>query len=100
SERRDAELLPDLPDRLRTHPWDVQELDHLWRDRLAALRQRLDLARVDDLDDLLLDRRADSGQLLRRPVQRQLRDRRPRLAHTRGGAAVGDHPERRLALDL
>ena len=39
------------------------------------LRQRVDLAVLDDLDDLVLDRRADPGQLLRLAVERELRDR-------------------------
>jgi hypothetical protein len=60
-ERRHAELLPDLAHRLRAEAGDVQELDHLGWDRLAPLRERLDLAGVHDLDDLVLDRGADSG---------------------------------------
>ena len=81
-------------------PGMLQELDHLGRDRLAPLRERLDLAGVHDLDDLVLDRGADPRQLLRRPVERQLGDRRARLAHARGRAAVGEHAESGLALDL
>ena len=34
---------------------------------LLPLRQRVDLAVLDDLDDLLLDRLADPLELLRRP---------------------------------
>src|SRR5919108_1929326 len=58
-QRRDPELLPDLAHGLRAEAGNAQELDDLGRDDLAPLRQRLDLARLDDLDDLLLDRRAD-----------------------------------------
>src|SRR5207342_833656 len=79
---------------------DVEELDHLGRDRLAALAERLDLARVDDLDDLVLDRRADPGQLLRLAVERELRDRTAGLAYARCRAAVGENPKGRLAFDL
>ena len=64
------------------------------------LRERVDLAVVDDLDDLLLDRLADSREVLRRPVERHLRDGAGRLADPGGGAAVGDHAERRLAVEL
>ena len=64
------------------------------------LRQRLDLADLDDLDDLLLDRLADALQLLRAPVERELRDRAGGLAHPRRRAAVGDDAERVLALEL
>ena len=59
-----------------------------------------DLADLDDLDDLLLDRLADALQLLRAPVERELGDRGRRLAHARGRAAVGDDPERVLPLEL
>jgi hypothetical protein len=99
-ERRHAELLPDLANRLRAEAGDVEELDHLGRDRLAPLRERLDLAGVHDLDDLVLDRGADSRQLLGRSVQRELRHGRARLAHSSRRTAVGEHPERGLAFDL
>ena len=66
----------------------------------ALLRERLDLAGLDDLDDLLLDRLADPLQLLRRAVERELRDRARRLAHARRRAAVGEDAERLRALEL
>ena len=47
------------------------------------LRQRVDLAVLDDLDDLPLDRLADALQLLRLAVERELRDRRRGLADPR-----------------
>ena len=59
-----------------------------------------DVAGLDDLDDLLLDRLADSLQLLRVAVERELRDRGRRLAHARRRAAVRDDAERLLALEL
>ena len=62
--------------------------------------KRLDLPGLDDLDDLLLDRLADALQLLRPPVERELRDRARGLAHPRRGAAVGEHAERLGALEL
>ncbi len=67
-----------------------------------ALRfvERLDLADLDDLDDLLLDRLADSLQLLRAAVERELRDRARRLAHPRRRAAVGEDAKRLGALEL
>ena len=64
------------------------------------LRQRLDLADLDDLDDLLLDRLADALQLLRATVERELRDRGRRLAHARRSAAVRDDAEGVLPLEL
>ena len=48
-----------------------------------ALRERMDLAVLDDLDDLLLDRLADALQLLRAAVERELGDR---AAASRGSA--------------
>src|SRR5690242_8251649 len=57
--RRDAELLPYPRCRLRTEPREAHEGDDLRRDHLLALRQRMHLAVLDDLDDLLLDRLAD-----------------------------------------
>ena len=54
----------------------------------SPLRERLDVAGLDDLDDLLLDRLADPLQLLRAAVERELGDRRrrsPASASRRGG---------------
>ena len=62
--------------------------------------ERLDLALLDDLDDLLLDRLADPLELLRAAVERELRDRAGRLAHPRRCAAVGEHAERLGPLEL
>ncbi len=99
-ERLDAELAPDASCRLRPETRQLHEEDDLGRDTGLLLRQRLDLADLDDLDDLLLDRPADALQLLRSPVERELGDRGRRLAHARGRAAVGDDPERVLPLEL
>ena len=49
--------------------------DDLVRDLGLALRQRVDLAVLDDLDDLLLDRLADPLELLRAARERELGDR-------------------------
>ena len=65
-----------------------------WRNERLPLRERLDLALLDDLDDLLLDRLADPLELLRTAVERELRDRAGRVAHPRRRPPVGDHPER------
>ena len=71
-ERRDAELVPDPADRLRPEARNAHELDDLRGDELLVLRQRVHLAVLDDLDDLLLDRLADSLELLRLPFERHL----------------------------
>ena len=99
-ERLDAELLPDPGRGLRPETRQLHEEDDLGRDAGLLLRQRLDLADLDDLDDLLLDRLADALQLLRATVERELGDGARRLAHARGRAAVGDDAEGVLALEL
>ena len=58
------------------------------------------LAVLDDLDDLLLDRLADSLEVLGAPLERELGDRPSRLADARRGAPVGEHPERVLTFEL
>ena len=55
---------------------------------------------LDDLDDLRLDRLADVGQLLRLALERELGDRRGRVADPRRGAPVGGDAKRLLAEDL
>ena len=64
------------------------------------LRERLDLALLDDLDDLLLDRLPDPLELLRPAVERELRDRARRVAHPCGRPPVRDHPERLGSFEL
>ncbi len=99
-ERLDAELAPDPRGGLRPEAGEPHEEDDLGRDAGLLLRQRLDLAQLDDLDDLLLDRLADALQLLRAAVERELGDGARRLAHAGGGATVGDDAEGVLALEL
>ena len=99
-DRRDPELLPDPPRGLRAEAGQVHELDDLLGDERLPLRQRLHLARLDDLDDLVLDRLADPGELLGLAVERELRHRCAGLADAGRGAAVGEHAERVLALEL
>ena len=99
-EGRDPELLPDARRRLRPEPRQPHEEDDLGWDRALPLRQRFDLALLDYLDDLLLDRLADPLQLLGSPVERELRDRAGGVAHARGRTPVRDHPERLGALEL
>ena len=99
-ERLDPELAPDARRGLRPEARQLHEEDDLGRHAGLLLRQRLNLADLDDLDDLLLDRPADALQLLRATVERELGDRARRLPHTRGRAAVGDDPEGVLPLEL
>jgi hypothetical protein len=86
--------------RLRPEAGQPHEADDVGRDAVAPLRQRLDVARLDDLHDLLLDRLADPRQGLRLAVERELRDRGRCLAHALGRAPVGEHAERLGALEL
>jgi hypothetical protein len=92
--------VPDASRGLRPEARQLHEEDYLGRDAGLLLGQRLDLADLDDLDDLLLDRLADALQLLRAPVERELRDGARGLTHACGRAAVGDDPERVLPLEL
>ena len=46
------------------------DAERVGRDPVATLGHRLDLAGLDDLDDLLLDRLADALQVLSAAVQR------------------------------
>src|SRR5579859_4329501 len=99
-ERLDAELAPDARRGLRPQTRQLHEEDDLGRNPGLLLRQGLDLAELDDLDDLLLDRLADALQLFRASVERELRHRARRLAHTGGRAAIRDDAKRVLALEL
>ena len=58
-ERRDPELRPDPRRRLRADSGKPQEVDDTGRHEAASLRERVHLAVLDDLDDLVLDRLAD-----------------------------------------
>ena len=60
----------------------------------------MDLAVVDDLDDLLLDRLPDPLKLLRTTVECELRNRASRLQDPGCRAAVGGDAEAVGALDL
>ena len=65
-----------------------------------SLGQRVDLAVLDHLDDLLLDRLADPLELLRPSVERELGDGAPRLEDPARRAPVGGDAEAVGALDL
>ena len=60
---------------------------------LAPPREGVHLSVFDDLDDLLLDRRADARQLLGLSLERELRDRRRRIPDARRSAPIGEHTE-------
>jgi hypothetical protein len=78
----------------------VHELDDVRGDALLALGQRLDPAVLDDLHDLLFDRLADPGQLLRLALDGELGNRAAGLAHSLRGAAIGEGTELIAALEL
>ncbi len=99
-ERRDAELLPDARRGLRPESRQPHEQHDFGRNRRLPLRKRLDLSLLDDLNDLLLDRLADSLQLLRPSVEGELRDRPRRLAHPSRRTAVCEHAERLRPFEL
>ena len=99
-DRGHTQLLPDPSRGLRAEPRQPHEGDDLRRDDLLALRQRVHLAVLDDLDDLLLDRLADSGQLLGAPVQRELGNGAGRLADASRRLSVREHAEGGLPFQL
>ena len=87
-ERGYPELRPDPRCRLRADTREPQELDDPGRHHAAALRERVHLAVLDDLHDLVLDGLADPGELLR--PSRRARARRsaagtPECARPHGG---------------
>ena len=92
--------MPDARRRLRAEPGKAHERDHLGRDDLLAFGERVHLAVLDDLDDLLLDRLADSGQLLGAPVQRELGNGAGRLADASRRLSVREHAEGGLPFQL
>ena len=99
-ERGDPELRPDPRSRLRADAGEPQELDDTGGHEAAPLGERVHLAVLHDLDDLVLDRLADPGELLCAPVERELGNRQRRLPDPAGGAAVCDDLERLLLEDL
>ncbi len=64
------------------------------------LRERVDLAVLDDLHDLLLDRLADALELLRLAFERHLCDGGACLADPRRRSPVGEHAERLHVFEL
>ncbi len=78
----------------------MKEARHLFGHLGLALRERVDLAVLDHLDDLLLDRLADALQLLRSAVERELGDRAAGLPNPRRRAAICGDAERIAALEL
>jgi len=99
-DRRHAELAPDPGRRLRAETGEPHEQRDLRRHTLLALRQRVDLAVVDDLDDLRLDRLSDPLQTLGAPVESELGDGAARLADPGRGAAVRRDAEGVFAAEL
>ena len=99
-ERRHAELLPDPARGLRPEAGEAHELDDLLRNDGLAPGERAHLARLDHLDDLVLDRLPDPGEVLRLALERELRDGPAGFPDPRRGTAVGEHLECFLALEL
>jgi hypothetical protein len=99
-ERRDAELVPDAGRGLRPEARQLHEEDDLggtpafffvsaWISPISTISTIF--------SSIVLPMPCSS---FRAPVERELRHGARRLAHARGGAAVGDDPERVLPLEL
>jgi hypothetical protein len=99
-QRRHAELVPDARRGLRAETRQAHEQRDVAGHNVLAFRERVDLAVLDDLHDLALDRLADPLQFLGTAVQRELGDRAARLADPRRGAAIRGHTETVGALQL
>ncbi len=99
-ERRHAELGPEAGGGLRPDTGQAEEVDDAFRHALAPPRERLHLADVHHLDDLLLDRAADPREILGLPLEGELGDRHRRLADPAGGAPIRDDLEGLLVQDL
>ena len=97
---RDPEVLPDPAGGLWAKGREPEKLGDAGRDALLPLGQRLDLAGLDDLDDLRLDRLPDSRQVLRLAGERLLGDRAGRRADLVGRPTVRQHPELLLSVEL
>ena len=100
-QRRHAELLPDLAHRLRAEARDVAGTRPP-RAGSSCAASRAPRSRPCSTIWTILSWIVAPipGSSFAVPVERQLGDRRARLAHARGGAAVGEHAEGGLAFDL
>jgi hypothetical protein len=92
--RCDAELGPQLARRLRPEAGNVHYLDEAGGEAIADLRECGQVAGLGVLDDLVLDRRADAGELRRLAFQGELSNGNGRFADPCGRLAVGSQPER------
>ena len=99
-QRLDVELLPEASCRLRPDPRYAHHIGKRHRNPVSQLRQSGDVARVDELDDLGLDRLADSVELRRVAFARQGGDAARRVADALRCIPIGAQPERVGAVDL
>jgi hypothetical protein len=97
---RDPELAPDPAGRLRPQAGQAHERRDLDGHLRLALGQRVDLAVLDRLDDLRLDRLADPLEPHGLPVERELGDGRRRLPDARGRLAVRAEAEGVASVEL
>ena len=89
--RVDAELVEESPRSLGPEPREPGDRQQPRREALAELHRRRDLAGLDQVADLLLERRADAGELGDAPLARERGDRDGGVADDLRGVAVGEH---------
>ncbi len=99
-ERVDAELLVQPTRAFGPESRQLRHLDQPGRELRAQLLQCRDLAGLGQRHDLLLQGRADTGQLDGLSLAGELRDLRGGLAHRLGAVAVGDDPVDRGTVEL
>ena len=99
-ERVDAKLCVQQPRPLGPEPGQARDRDQPGGHLRAQLLRRRDRARVEQREDLLLERRANARQLGNAARARQLGHRHRRLAHSARRVAVGEHTVHDRAIEL
>src|SRR5438128_12200193 len=99
-EAEDAERVVDVLGRSRSQPGNASQLEERRRDLALEPSQEFQLSGGDKLDDLLLHRLTDAGDVLEPPVLDQVRDLGGQVVELPDGLPVGTDLEEVLTLDL
>ena len=99
-DRRHAELLPEAPRGLRPEAGHTHHVDEPRRNAIAKLGERLQIARLGELDDLPLDRAADAREAGCIALERHLGDRSRGFSDASRRPPVGRQAERVGAVEL
>src|SRR5213080_698531 len=99
-EAEDAERVVDILGRSRSQPRDAGQLEERRRDLALESSQEFQLSARDKLDNLLLHRLTDAGDVFEPSVFDQVLDLGGQVVELPDGLAVGADLEKVLALDL